>query len=135
HAPGQSGTGAAADLLPVDFEATVDGRPVKLYTLSNGHITATITNYGGRVVSLQVPDKQGNPVDVVLGYQDLSYYRQAGEAYFGALVGRYGNRIANGRFSLDGETYQLEVNEAPDTLPGGENGFSGKVWEVREATA
>src|SRR5690606_18429120 len=107
----------------------------QLYTLSNGRITATITNYGGRIVSLLVPDKRGNPVDVVLGYRDLSYYRQAGEAYFGALVGRYGNRIANGRFLLDGETYQLEVNEGQHTLHGGKNGFSGKVWEVQEAAA
>jgi len=120
---------------PADFETTVDGVPVKLYTLSNDELTVTITNYGARIVSLQVPDRQGKPVDVVLGYRDLSHYRQEGEAYFGAIVGRYGNRIAGGRFSLDGQVYQLELNDGPNTLHGGKNGFSGKVWEVQQATA
>ena len=131
----KSGSGPDAGPLAASFEDTVDGQPVRLYTLSKGAVTATITNYGGRVVSLVVPDKQGNPVDVVLGYQDLAHYRQAGEAYFGATIGRYGNRIANGRFTLDGETYALEVNDGANTLHGGKNGFSAKVWEVEQATA
>lgn len=127
--------GVQIPVSPADFETTVDGTPVKLYTLSNDELTVTITNYGARIVSLQVPDRQGKRVDVVLGYRDLSYYQQEGEAYFGAVVGRYGNRIASGRFSLDGQVHQLELNDGPNTLHGGKNGFSGKVWEVQQATA
>ncbi len=132
----QSTTGSDVRLTvsPTDFEADINGDSVKLYTLTNGHAVAAITNYGARVVSLHVPDKENNLVDVVLGYRDLALYQQAGEGFYGAVVGRYGNRIAKGQFELDGEPYQLELNDGPNTLHGGTNGFFGKVWEVKHVT-
>lgn len=117
-----------------DFEAEVNGQPVGLYTLSNGEAVAAITNYGARVVSLHVPDRDGKLVDVVLGYQDLAHFQDPGEGFYGAVVGRYGNRIAKGQFTLDGQAYQLEINNDPNTLHGGHSGFFSKVWEVVETT-
>jgi len=119
---------------PADFEADIDGDSVKLYTLTNGTAVAAITNYGARVISLHVPDQNGNLVDVVLGYKDLASYRQPGEGFYGAIVGRYGNRIAKGQFELEGQRYQLELNNGPNTLHGGTNGFFAKVWEVKHVT-
>ncbi|SEL76052.1 aldose epimerase family protein [Parapedobacter koreensis] len=133
----QSSNGDSSAVLtvsPADFEAKVDGDSVKLYTLTNGTAAAAITNYGARVVSLHVPDKNGNLVDVVLGYTDLASYRQPGEGFYGAVVGRYGNRIAKGQFELEGQQYQLELNDGPNTLHGGTNGFFAKVWEVKHVT-
>ncbi len=113
-----------------DFDAEVDGLPVALYTLTNGQSVAAITNYGARIVSLHVPDKDGNLVDVVLGYQDLAHFQDPDEGFYGAVVGRYGNRIAEGKFAIGGEAYQLEVNNGPNSLHGGYNGFFAKAWEV-----
>ena len=125
---------AVLTVSPADFLAEVDGDSVKLYTLTNGDVVAAITNYGARVVSLYVPDPSGDLVDVVLGYADLSAYQQPGEGFYGAIVGRYGNRIAKGQFELDGQAYQLGLNDGPNTLHGGTNGFFAKVWEVKHAT-
>ena len=125
---------SALTVSPADFESDIDGDSVKLYTLTNGTAVAAITNYGARVISLQVPDNNGNLVDVVLGYKDLASYRQPGEGFYGAVVGRYGNRIAKGQFELDGQQYQLELNDGPNTLHGGTNGFFAKVWEVKHVT-
>jgi len=103
---------------------------VQLYTLTNQHgMRATITNYGGIVTSLWVPDSEGNLGDVVLGYDTLDDYI-ASSPYFGALVGRYGNRIANGRFALDSIEYTLAVNNGPNHLHGGLVGFDKVVWEA-----
>lgn len=128
------GTSSVLTVSPAAFEAEVGDDSVKLYTLSNGGVVAAITNYGARVVSLHVPDANGDPVDVVLGYKDLASYRQLAGDYFGAIVGRYGNRIADGQFELDGQQYQLELNDGPNSLHGGTNGFFGKVWEVKHVT-
>jgi len=119
---------------PADFEAEIDGDSVKLYTLTNGTAVAAITNYGARIISLHVPDKAGNLVDVVLGYKNLEAYRQPDEGFYGAIVGRYGNRIAKGRFELNGQQYQLELNNGPNSLHGGTNGFFAKVWQVTHVT-
>ena len=119
---------------PADFATEIDGDSVKLYTLTNGEMVAAITNYGARIVSLHVPDQNGDLVDVVLGYEDLANYRQPGEGFYGAVVGRYGNRIARGQFALDGQQHQLELNDGPNTLHGGTNGFFAKVWEVKHAS-
>ncbi|MGK6351939.1 aldose epimerase family protein [Parapedobacter sp. DT-150] len=138
NAPQEQTTGTdqstVLTVAPADFEADINGDSVKLYTLTNGTAVAAVTNYGARVVSLHVPDKNGDLVDVVLGYQDLAAYRQPGEGFYGAVVGRYGNRVAKGQFSLDGQSYQLELNDGPNTLHGGTNGFFGKVWEVKHVT-
>jgi aldose 1-epimerase len=113
---------------------TVGGKEVFLYTLrTKSGMEARITNYGGIVVSLLVPDKSNSPGDVVLGYDSLSSYLKA-TPYFGAIVGRYGNRIGKARFTLDGKEYTLNANDGPNTLHGGLKGFDKVVWEANETT-
>ncbi|WP_316795543.1 aldose epimerase family protein [Pedobacter agri] len=115
------------------YTTTIDGKSVKLYTLENEKgATVTITNYGGRVVSLLVPDKDDKLTDVVLGYDSIGSYRKKGEPFFGALIGRYGNRIGKGKFTLDGKAYQLQLNDGVNTLHGGTDGFFSKVWEAKQ---
>ncbi|MEZ5978657.1 MAG: aldose epimerase family protein [Planctomycetota bacterium] len=109
----------------------VDGREVSLFTLTNDRgSTATITNYGGIVTSLRVPDRDGRLGDVVLGYDTLDGYLTS-SPYFGCITGRYCNRIAKGRFELDGKAYQLATNNGPNHLHGGVKGFDKRVWEPR----
>ena len=113
---------------------TVDGQPVHLYTLDNGRgLRMKVTNYGGIVVALECPDQHGRMADVVLGFDRLEDYL-AGHPYFGALIGRYGNRIAAGRFVLDGREYRLATNNAPGGRPcalhGGLKGFDKVVWRA-----
>lgn len=116
---------------PEDFKQIVDGKQVELYRLSNKKgLEALITNYGGFVVSLFVPDKDGKLVDVVLGYDNLDGYINAPEKYLGSVIGRYGNRIAKGLFQLEGQEYHLAVNNGPNHLHGGLEGFNRKVWDV-----
>jgi aldose 1-epimerase len=111
---------------------TVDGQSVDLYTLRNVHgVEVKITNYGGILVSLKVPDRNGKFDDVVLGFNDLDTYLK-GHPYFGALIGRYGNRIAKGRFTLNGVEYKLAVNNGENTLHGGLKGFDKVVWTGKE---
>ena len=110
-----------------EFGKLKDGTAVELYTLKHGKIEASITNFGATVVSLQVPDRNGKAADVVLGYDHPADY-DAGTSYFGAIVGRYGNRIAKGRFTLDGHEYKLATNDGPNHLHGGKTGFNHKVW-------
>lgn len=112
------------------FDQTIDGKPAGLYVLDNKNIQAAITNFGARIVSIIVKDKQGQPVDVVTGFDNLSQYLTASEPFHGAIVGRYANRIARGRFSLDGVTYHLPINNPPNHLHGGPNGFHNQVWTV-----
>lgn len=113
------------------FGKTRDGTPVDLYVLRNSKgMEAAICNYGGIVVWLKVPDKHGKLGDVVLGYDHLDGYL-TNNPYFGCLVGRYGNRIANGQFTLDGVTYQLAKNDGPNHLHGGLKGFDKVVWSAK----
>lgn len=106
---------------------------VELYTLRNRHgIQAQIATYGGIVASLRVPDRWGHLDDVVLGYEMLEGYLK-GSPYFGALIGRYANRIAHGMFVLDGLTYALAINNGPNSLHGGKVGFDKVVWKVDSA--
>lgn len=115
------------------FSANIGGKTVGLYLLKNKNgAQVAITNYGGRVVSLLVPDKNNHFTDVVLGYDELKSYQKKGEPFLGALIGRYGNRIAKGKFTLEGRNYQLELNDGVNTLHGGFNGFWNKVWEARK---
>jgi aldose 1-epimerase len=112
------------------FGALEDGGKVTLYTLTNASgAEVKIINYGAIVVSLTVPDRQGKPRDVVLGYDDLAGYVKDKD-FFGATVGRYGNRIAAGKFTLDGKSYQLDVNNGPNHLHGGAHGFYKKLWKA-----
>jgi len=106
----------------------VQGQPVDLYTLRNSAgLEAVITNFGGIIVSLKTPDRDGKFSDIVLGFDSLAPY-VAGTPYFGALIGRYGNRIARGKFTLDGITYSLPTNDGPNHLHGGVRGFDKVVW-------
>jgi aldose 1-epimerase len=115
------------------FQDTINGKPTDLYFLSNPNgLRAAITNYGGRIVSLLVPDNHGRPTNIIIGFDDLEGYRHSTEPYFGATIGRYGNRIAGGKFALNGISYQLSVNNGPNTLHGGKGGFQGRVWEAKQ---
>lgn len=110
------------------FGTAPDGTPVELITLTNAQgIELRAMTYGAIIVSLKVPDKQGTLGDVVLGYDSLAGYVKS-SPYFGAVVGRYGNRIAKGQFALDGQTYTLAVNNGPNALHGGIKGFDKVVW-------
>ncbi len=124
-------TGATLAVLPdtAAFHDTVDGQPTALYILKNKQgASAAVTNYGARLVSLLVPDKKGLLTDVVLGYDSVGKYVHQPDTYFGAIVGRYGNRIAKGHFMLDGKGYTLATNDGPNHLHGGKKGFDAVVW-------
>jgi aldose 1-epimerase len=117
------------------FGRTVEGRAVDLYTLTNAKgAEARILTYGGIVVSLKVPDRNGKLADVVLGYDNLSAYLK-NSPYFGALIGRYTNRIAQGKFALNGVAYRLARNDGDNQLHGGNNGFDKVVWTAAPFTA
>ena len=117
------------------FGKTPDGQPIDLYVLTNKNgVEAAITNYGGAVVSLKVPDRNGKFADVVLGYDSLDGYVND-KSYFGAIVGRYGNRIGHAQFSLDGKTYTLAKNNGENSLHGGIKGFNKAVWAAKELPA
>ena len=123
---------AQATVTKTSFGKTSTGENVDLYTLRNANgVETTITNYGGIVVSLKVPDRNGKFDDVVLGFSDLEPYTKSGP-YFGALIGRYGNRIAKGRFKLNGVEYKLATNNGENHLHGGIKGFDKVVWTGRE---
>ena len=124
----------------------VDGQPVTLYSLRSGNgMTVKITNYGGVIQSILVPDRKGNVTNVALGFPKLADYVNdftqgatstpwplaggSGDTYFGAIIGRYANRIANASFDLNGKTYKLDANNGPNTLHGGYLGWNTRVWK------
>jgi aldose 1-epimerase len=113
------------------FGTAPDGTAVDLYTLKSEGIEASITTFGARVVSIKTPDRDGKIADVVLGYSALDGYVADKSTYFGAIVGRYGNRIAFGKFSLDGHQYQIPTNNGANSLHGGTVGFDRLVWQGR----
>ena len=123
-----------ANLIAKDFQKTIDGKQTNLYFLKNGNISAAITNYGGRIVSLCVPDQNGELGDVVLGFNSIEGYLKAKEPFHGALIGRVGNRIAKGKFTLDGVEYTLPLNNGANHLHGGPKGFHNVVWDVKAVT-
>ena len=135
-----SASTSAAMPTSASFGKTTDGTEVLLFTLTNAHgLQATISNFAGTLTSLLVPDRDGKMGDVILGFDNVSGYqspafRKAGP-YFGALIGRYGNRIAKGKFTLDGKAYQLPTNNGPNSLHGGNMGFDKRVWEATPATS
>src|ERR1051325_1343314 len=113
------------------FGTLPNGQTTQLFTLRNAHgIEVQFTNYGGIITSLKTPDRAGHLADIVLGYDNLAAY-VASSPYFGAIVGRYANRIARGHFTLDGATYTLAVNNGPNSLHGGLRGFDKVVWNAR----
>jgi aldose 1-epimerase len=133
--PVDAGGGAVADqtrrVSRMDFGTMPDGTPVELYTLTNGKITAKVMTYGAILTELIVPDRDGKPGDIVLGFDTLGGYL-AGHPYFGATVGRVANRVGGAKFSLDGKDYTLAANNGPNTLHGGLKGFDKVVWKAQD---
>lgn len=117
-----------------DFRKTISGKSTDLHFLKNGNIQAAITNYGCRIVGLCTPDKAGKMADVVLGFSSIDGYLNAKEVFHGALIGRVGNRIARGKFSLDGQEYTLPLNNKVNHLHGGPGGFHNVVWDIKSKT-
>ena len=135
-------TGASASAMPTSasFGKTADGTEIQLFALTNKNgLKATISTYGGTLTSLLVPDKDGKMSDVILGFDNVSGYLspefKKSNPYFGALIGRYGNRIAKGQFSIDGKPYQVGLNNNGNSLHGGTVGFNQKVWTAKPGTA
>ncbi len=119
-------------LNEADFLGEVDGKAIALFTLKNkSGLVAQITNFGGRVVALWTPDRLGEMDDIVTGHANLKKYLSSKEVYFGALIGRYGNRIAKGEFQLDNTKFQLAQNNNGNSLHGGPKGFHNVVWDAR----
>jgi aldose 1-epimerase len=117
------------------FGKTTDGQPVDLYTLTNDKgMVVTLANWGATIVSILTPDRNGKMADVVLGYDNVTGYL-TNPTFFGCTIGRYGNRIAKGRFTLDGKEYTLPLNNGPNSLHGGPEGFHKKLWMAEEVKA
>jgi aldose 1-epimerase len=136
--PAHGGPGAAhhracdSSVSRHPFGHAPNGRPVHRFALSDGHgLSMQVLTWGGVVQRLRVPDRNGHRADVVLGFRHLRSYVVDSDPYFGALIGRYGNRIARGTFRLDGHTYHLPINNPPNSLHGGNTGFDDRVWNGR----
>jgi len=123
---------AQAGVTKADWGKTADGTPVQIFTLTDKDLTVRITTFGARVVSIEAPDRSGKMGDVVLGYDNVGAYESDKSTYFGSIVGRYGNRIAKGTFTIDGKTYHVPLNNNGNALHGGPAGFSSKVWMGKE---
>ena len=129
-APGTTAPAVPSGVGRASFGRTAAGQAAEIFTLTNSHgIEVRLTNYGGIITSLRTPDRSGRFDDIVLGYDSLSGYLRD-TPYFGAIVGRYGNRIAGGRFTIDGTSYRLAVNNGPNSLHGGLRGFDKVVWNA-----
>jgi aldose 1-epimerase len=125
---------AHGSVTKATYGTTADGTVVDLYTLKSDGIEAAITTFGARVVSIKTADRNGKIANVVLGYSAFDGYLDDKSTYLGAIVGRYGNRIAGGKFSIDGHTYQVPKNNNGNSLHGGTVGFDRMVWQGREIT-
>ena len=129
-APGEAGVSVS------DFGRTADGRPVEAWTLDNGRgLRAVVITYGAALARLWVGDRDGERADVVLGFDDIAGYESAANQFFGCTTGRFANRIAGGRFSLDGRDFELACNDGPNHLHGGPRGLDKLVWEARDGGA
>ena len=118
-------------LKRADFQTTINGKQTDLYVLRNdkGHEVA-ITNYGGALVAIMVPDKEGKLANVIQGHDNIQDVINSPEPYLSTLIGRYGNRICKGKFQLHGKEYNLPINNGPNSLHGGKKGFNAKVWDA-----
>lgn len=114
-----------------DFQATIDGKATDLYILKNNEGNeVAITNYGGAIVAIMVPDKDGKYANVIQGHDNIKEVVESPEPYLSTLIGRYGNRICKGKFQLHGKEYSLPINNGPNCLHGGKKGFNAKVWDA-----
>ena len=121
-----------ASLEDKNFETAIDGKAVHLYWIGNKDFKAAFTNYGGRIVSLLIRDKNNQFVDVVVGMNSAKGFKEATEPYFGATIGRVGNRIAKGKFTLNGKNYTIPTNNGENTLHGGTKGYQDVVWDAEK---
>ena len=137
--PRSHGHGGSLSVKPSPFGELSDGTKVERYKLSNGSMSVSILTYGGIIQELRAPDRRGRLANVTLGYADLAGYtvlrgdppnQAPNNSYFGGIIGRYGNRIADARFELDGQPYTLDVNNDPNHLHGGDQGFDRFVWDA-----
>jgi aldose 1-epimerase len=115
-----------------NFDTIIDGKKVTLYWIENKDVKAAFTNYGGRLIGLWVKDKNGKPTDVVVGMNSVKGFKNATEPYFGATIGRVGNRVALGKFTLEGKQYQIPLNNGKNALHGGVKGFQDVVWNAEK---
>lgn len=123
----------SSGLKSENFQAMIEDKPVDLYVLKNKNgLELCISNYGAIVMSIMTPDKNGNFANVVLGHDSIDAIVNSPEPYLGSTIGRYGNRIANGKFTLDGVEYTLAINNGPNNLHGGLKGFNAVVWEAQQ---
>lgn len=119
-----------------DFQTIIDGKPTDLFILTNKQgWEVAITNYGGAIVAAMVPDRNGNFANVVQGHDSIEKVIHSPEPFLSTLIGRYGNRIANGQFELDGKTYNLTINNGPNSLHGGPTGYHARVWDATQINA
>ena len=121
-------------LAKMDFGKTSDGQAIELYVLKNGNLTVKVMTFGAIITEIDAPDRAGKTANVVLGFDDLKGYL-AGHPYFGAVAGRVANRVAKGKFSLEGKEYNLAINNGPNSLHGGIKGFDKAVWKAEELTS
>ena len=122
-------------LKRTDFQKTVDGKQTDLFILKNENgVEIAVTNYGGAVLAIMAPDKNGKFANVIQGHDSIDHVINSHEPFLSTLIGRYGNRIANGKFLLDGQEYSLTINNGPNSLHGGPTGFHARVGEAEQVT-
>ncbi len=116
-----------------DFQAVVQGKQTDLYTLTNSNgMEVSITNYGGALVAIMVPDKEGKMANIIQGHDSIKGVMESSEPFLSTLIGRYGNRICKGKFIMNGKEYNLAVNNGPNHLHGGPTGFHARVWDAEQ---
>ncbi len=125
-------TTSAKALDTLAFSKIINGKKVSSYEIGNGQMTVHFTNYGARIVGLWIADKNGVITDVVVGFKNIEDYLKSTEVYFGATIGRYGNRIAEGKFTIDDVDYQIPLNNGQNALHGGNKGFHDVLWDVEQ---
>ena len=116
-----------------DFETTIKGKKTSLYSLINSHgMEVSITNYGGAIVAIMVPDRDGKVANVIQGHDNIQDCISSPEPFLSTLIGRYGNRICKGQFVMNQKTYSLAINNGPNHLHGGPTGFHARVWDAEQ---